>query len=338
MPLSHNTLLRQWQLLRLLPRYPRRVEAKELQRRLATEGYETTKRTIERDLMLLSETFPISLDDREKPYGWSWQKNAPILDVPGLTATQALAFALVQRFLAPLLPASALDDLKPYFKTAEQQLGALPKGRGIPSWTNKIRVIHPAQALLPPVIKPKVQRFVYEALLNNRQLQIAYHKRGAEGPVEYEIHPLGLVQRGPVTYIVCTLFQYKDVRLLALHRILSAVSLDKPVDYPKDFDLDRYIACGALDFGSGGKIRLEAVFTSDAAEHLHETPLSANQVIRPVGGERVKVTATVHDTPQLSWWLLGFGEQVEVLKPKHLRESLATSAETMSKLYRSKKS
>lgn len=332
---GHDTLARQWQLLRLLPRYPSKITARGLQERLAGEGYDATKRTIERDLMSLSEIFPISLDDREKPYGWSWQKNAPILDVPSLTAPQALAFALVQRFLAPLLPVSTLDELKPYFKTAEQQLGALPKGRGIPSWANKVRVIQPAQALLPPTIKPEIQRFIYEALLNNRQLRIAYHKRGAEGPVEYEIHPLGLVQRGPVTYLVCTLFHYKDIRLLALHRVLSAVSLDKPTDYPKDFDLDRYISSGALDFGDGEKIRLEAVFTNDAAEHLYETPLSADQVIRPVDEERVKLTATVLDTPQLSWWLLAFGDQVEVVKPKSLRHEMAKVAQAMAMRYRS---
>src|SRR3989344_116881 len=158
--MNNHTIPRQWQLLRLLPRYPRKITAGELQRLLEGEGHKTTKRTIERDLLFLSDIFPVSLDDREKPYGWSWQKNAPILDVPGLTATQALAFALVQRFLAPLLPASMLDDLKPYFKTAEQQLSTLPKGRGIPSWAGKVRVLQPAQALLPPAIKPEIQRLV----------------------------------------------------------------------------------------------------------------------------------------------------------------------------------
>ena len=99
MKAPHGTLQRQWRLLRLLPRYPTKLTASDLLNRLEGEGFETTKRTIERDLMSLSEIFPIFLDDREKPYGWSWQKNAPILDVPGLTAPQALAFALVQRIL-----------------------------------------------------------------------------------------------------------------------------------------------------------------------------------------------------------------------------------------------
>src|SRR3990167_7684112 len=102
----HDTITRQWQLLRLLPRYPRKITAGDLQRLLADEGCETTKRTVERDLMSISDIFPVSLDDREKPYGWSWQKNAPNFNIPGLSAPQALTFALVEQYLRPLLPAS----------------------------------------------------------------------------------------------------------------------------------------------------------------------------------------------------------------------------------------
>jgi len=330
---SGDTLLRQWQLLRLLPRYPQKITAGDLQKRLADEGYKTTKRSVERDLQTLSVIFPIEVDEREKPYGWSWQKNAPILDVPGLTSPQALTFALVQRFLAPLLPASLLGEIGPYFKTAERQLAALPKRRGMPSWGDKIRVVQPAQTLLPPKIKPDAQRAVYEALLDNRQLKIVYHKRGATTPVEYTVHPLGLVQRGPVFYLVCTLFHYQDVLMLTVHRILSAIALDDVVSYPKGFDLDAYIASGAMDFGNGEKIRLEALFTAEAAAHLDETLLSADQTIQPAKEGWVKVTATVNDTSQLGWWLSAFGDQVEVLKPAKLRESMAASAIATASLY-----
>lgn len=330
---SGDTLLRQWQLLRLLPCHPRKITAGDLQSRLADEGHKTTKRSVERDLHALSEIFPIVVDDREKPYGWSWRKNAPILDVPGLTMPQAITFALMQRFLAPLLPVSLINEIGPYFKVAEQQLSALPKRRGMPSWTDKIRVVQPAQTLQAPTIGRDVQATVYEALLNDRQVNLVYHRRGAEGPVEYTAHVLGLVQRGPVFYIVCTIFHYEDVRLLALHRILSARLLDEPSKRPKDFDLDAYIAKGGIDFGTGKQIRLEVLFTREAAAHLEETPLSNDQAIQPARDGWVKVTATVNDTPQLGWWLSAFGDQVEVLKPTHLRKSMAASATVMARLY-----
>ena len=67
--------------------------------------------------------------------------------------------------------------------------------------------------------------------------------------------------------------------------------------------------------------------------HLHETPLSADQKITPIDDAREKVVATVLDTPQLCWWLLGFGENVEVLKPAKLREELSTTAKAMAEMY-----
>jgi predicted DNA-binding transcriptional regulator YafY len=328
-----DTLQRQWQLLRRLPRYPQKVTASYLQSRLADDGHRTTKRSVERDLQALSEIFPITVDEREKPYGWSWQKNAPILDVPGLTSPQALAFAMVKRFLSPILPTSLIDEIGPYFKVAEQQLSALPKRRGMPSWADKVRVVHPAQTLLAPKIDAYVQAAVYEALLNDRQVNLVYHRRGADGPVEYTAHLLGVVQRGSVLYLVCTIFQYEDVRLLALHRVLSARLLDDVSKRPKDFNLDDYIAKGGIDFGTGKKIRLEALFTSEAAAHLEETPLSDDQAIRPADDDWVRVTATVNDTAQLGWWLSAFGDQVEVIKPAHLRESMAVSAAALARLY-----
>jgi predicted DNA-binding transcriptional regulator YafY len=334
---SGDTLQRQWHLLRFLPRYPQKITASDLQVRLANEGYKTTKRSVERDLNALSEIFPIVVDDREKPYGWSWEKHAPILDVPGLTGPQALAFMLLQRFLSPLLPTAVLGEISPYFKAAEKQLAAQPRRRGMPSWTDKIRVVQPSQTLRPPDIKPDIQLVVHEGLLLNRQIKIAYHKRGAKGPVEYTVHPLGLVQRGPVFYLVCTLFHYQDVLLLALHRVLSAVLMDEEAIRPKDFELDSYVYSGALDFGAGKKVRLEALFVEPAAEHLHETPLSEDQAITPAGDGWVKVAATVNDTPQLAWWLLAFGEQIEVLKPASLRKDMATSAAAMARNYRKRR-
>ncbi len=331
----HDTLSRQWQLLRLLPRHPQKITAGDLQRQLERDGFETTKRTIERDLNFLSESFPILLDDRDKPYGWSWKKDAPTLSVPGLTVPQALAFALVKRFLGPLLPASLVAELDAHFTAAEKQLAALPKSRGVPSWIEKVRAVPPAQPLLPPKINQKVQATVYEALLQSKQIQIAYHKRGATSQVEYTVHPLAIVQRGPVTYLVCTLFKYQDVLLLALHRILSAVLLEDKSKYPDGFRLDDYLASGALNFGKGERIRLEAIFSSEAAEHLHETPLSEDQQIKPLDAGRVTVSATVLDTPQLAWWLLAFGEGVEVVKPAALRAEMARTAEALARLYRS---
>jgi predicted DNA-binding transcriptional regulator YafY len=47
----------------------------------------------------------------------------------------------------------------------------------------------------------------------------------------------------------------------------------------------------------------------------------------------VLVEATVADTRQLRWWLLGFGGRVEVLEPEGLRGEMKGHAERMAGRY-----
>lgn len=331
---AREAIQRQWHLLRELPRFPATVTVGQIARRLAANGMHPTPRTIERDMVALSAMFPIVADESKKPYAWSWAKDAPAFTVPGLTNAQALALNLLQQHLAGLLPESITGQLRPYFAGAEVQLAAAGRHSRLPAWIKKVKVIQPTQTLRPPTIKSDIQNTVYEALLAERQVRLVYHKRGATSPSEYAVHPLGLIQRGPVTYLVCTLFDYPDPMLLALHRIRSALMLDEPSVTPNGFDLEAYVASGAADFGAGKMIRLETAFVRKAAEHLHETPLSKDQAIRSIDAGRVKVTARVADTPQLRWWLLAFGDQVEVLKPKTLRQEMAKTARVMAARYR----
>src|ERR1700730_10206168 len=80
-----DTLLRQWHMLREVPRYPHKIAVSELRGRLEAAGFDVTARTSERDLNELSEAFPLPSDDRERPFGWSWQKDAPAFDLPNLS-------------------------------------------------------------------------------------------------------------------------------------------------------------------------------------------------------------------------------------------------------------
>ena len=334
MTITQDTLLRQWEMLRQIPRYPKKVTARTLLERLETSGYVTTKRTIERDLQALSRHFPLALDNRSAPFGWSWQKDAAAIDVPALSSSEALSFMMVRRFLEPLMPASVLSQLAPYFSMAERCLssqgGKVPTG----SWLKKIAVVPAGQPLLPAPVTAEAQSILHEALLHNRQVRLSYQKRGDQNAVECVAHPLGLVQRGGVLYLIATLFDYDDARLLALHRVRSAELLAADARHPDGFDLDAFIAAGNLGFGQEQTINLVLRFSRSAGEHLWDTPLASNQKISEISEGRIEVHATVIDTPQLRWWLLGFAEGVEVIEPPSLRQDVAARLHSANRLYR----
>lgn len=64
-----ETLLRQWAMLRFIPRHPRRIDTGRLRAELQKQGYEITLRTIQRDLNKLSAVLPL-VCDQSKPQGW----------------------------------------------------------------------------------------------------------------------------------------------------------------------------------------------------------------------------------------------------------------------------
>jgi predicted DNA-binding transcriptional regulator YafY len=326
--------MRQWQMLRMIPRHPQIITASELQRKLENEQFTVTKRTVERDLQALSAVFPLMLDERDRPYGWSWQADACNFNVPGLSNNEALAFVMVEQHLKTLLPASTLSQLQPYFKAAKQHLNDIPRSERIRSWLNKVRTVPPSQPLLPSPVNTQVQQAVYEALLTDRQLEITYKKRGANELSGYRIHPLAVVQRGPVTYLCCSVDYDEILRKFAMHRIQSVIALDEPVKIPSGFSIDEVIASGEFGFGDGKQIKLEAVFHHGVGDHLFETPISADQILTDLGDGKVKLNATVANTQQLIWWLLGLGDGVEVAKPLALRKKMVDEIDKMSQRYR----
>ena len=333
MPKNQDALFRQWHMLRLVPRYPHKVTVQDIRKSLEGGGFTISERSIQRDLNDLSGSFPLYCDNRERPYGWSWQKDAASFDLPGLTVPEALTLAMVEQHLRDLLPASMVDQMRPYFSAAHRRLDAEPKPHRGRSWLDKVRTVPPTQQLLAPKIDIAVQHVVTDALLHERQVKIQYRKRGHKSAVEYRIHPLALVQRGPMMYLYCRFFDHEDARTLALHRIVSAEILDELAKYPSGFSLDRQIALGTWGFGAGKMIYIELVFAPGYGDHLFETPLSKDQQIKELADHHLRITATVPDTPQLEWWVMGFGAGVEVVAPSDLRGRVSITVQELSRLY-----
>jgi predicted DNA-binding transcriptional regulator YafY len=326
-----TTLSRMMAMLRHIPRHPRKIDTNALLQRLDNAGYDISLRSIQRDLNDLSGILPL-VSDNGRPLGWSWQADADPFHLPFLDPQAALTFHLVERHLPALLPESTLNYLAPWFRTAAAVLEA--NDHGVTRWPDKVRVLPRGLRLQSPPVEPSVHATLYDALLQERQVTVRYLQRQATEAKDFVVHPLGVVARDTVIYLVCTMWNFTDVRQLALHRMQSATLLEAASSRPEGFCLDAYIAGGAFGYPeSSDTIQLEALFSSDTAAHLAECPLADDQQIVPESGSVVRISATVRDTKELRWWLLGFGDQVTVLEPPQLRDRMRDIVAGMAASY-----
>jgi|SaaInlV_200m_DNA_3_1039701.scaffolds.fasta_scaffold25875_2 predicted DNA-binding transcriptional regulator YafY len=109
---------------------------------------------------------------------------------------------------------------------------------------------------------------------------------------------------------------------------------NKAIRIPKEFDLDHYIQSGSFAYLIGDPFQVELIFTANRGAHLKETPLSLDQVIEDLDDGRIRVKATVKNSNQLRWWLLGFGDEVVIISPSSLREEFTSLLERMLDHYK----
>lgn len=327
-----ETLSRQWLMLKKIPAYPRSISTGDIHQYLRDEGHDVELRTIQRDLNRLSTDFSLTCEMAGRANYWQWAKGANSLEIPSMTPSAALMFKLVEQYLKPLLPRSTLRLMAPYLERSTEVM----KATQFQGWRKNVRMLGRGPNLIPPRISNEVREVVYAALMENKRFQVNYRPRQKKA-VKYEVNPQGLVVKDGITYVVSTLWNYDDLKHLALHRMRLPELLDKPGNVLKGFSLADYLETES-SFAypvTHGKLRLKVRLDSQAAFHLRESKLSADQKLEGIDEASVILTATVADSSEIRWWLLGFGDQVEVLEPAELRREFTAIVDNLKKFYSS---
>jgi predicted DNA-binding transcriptional regulator YafY len=300
----------------------RRITARELARRL-----EVSERTIQRDMDALGAAGVPVLAERGPQGGWSLAERYRT-DLNGLNEAEMRALFLMHspRILADLgiRPAAEAGIVK--------LLAALPAmARGDAEHAR--RCIHidgagwKAAAEQVPLL-PTLHDAVWEGL----QVVISY-ERGDGVLVERRVHPLGLVAKGSIWYMVAAVDG--EPRTYRVSRVRGAQLLGEAIDRPAGFDLAEFWEASTRSF-SERLPRYPAVLRlhHDAIPLLHmarytrverlgepdETGWLTAEVLFEVPAEALAVT-------------LGLGALAEVLEPAELREQVRGQVAGMARRY-----
>lgn len=327
-----DSLIRYLDMLSRIPKDPLFITTPELLKQLQNAGYDVDLRTVQRDLIKLSGSSfsPIFNSGNTKPLQWSWPSFHRV-HLPTMTSQEALTFKLVETFLDGLLPPAIKQQLSDYFQSANSVIQASP----LANWVDKIRIIPSSLSLQPPAIADTVLDTVYQALLTQRQISAIY--QGVDQtPKSFNVHPLGLVFRNKVIYLVATIGDSSNIKQLALHRFIETQLTELLAASPSGFLLETYINQGEFDYpvaDDGSYINLKLRIGGYLKQLLSETPLHDEQQIWDEGDEFILETPIL-DTAQLRWWIRSFATEIEVLEPFELREEFAAEAMDLNKIYR----
>lgn len=284
---------------------------------------EVSERTARRDLEALAMAGIPVYSQAGKGGGWSLVGGART-DLTGLTAAEARTLFLVAGPSASATPQvkAALRKLvralpEPFRATAEAAASAI--------------VLDPSSWDRTPVTPPEHLEVLQRAVVDGVQVRIVY--AGRDRPVtERTIHPLGLVAKASVWYLVAG--TEAGLRTFRVGRIRSVEVTDEPVERPEGFDLEetwRSIV-DSLDerrvwFRAEGRARPEAVGWLRGAFGKR---LSTGE---PAADGRIPVELRSWSAQALAAELASFGALVEVTSPDEVRAELARIGGSLSRMY-----
>jgi proteasome accessory factor B len=288
-----------------------------------------TRRTIFRDLRdIRGAGLPLEFDEETRVY------HVPSRFFPpqfGITADEALAVLTVCHDRN----GAAKQPLRTHARQAAEKFEmGLPPGV-------KLKLKHRARAV---EILRKPARFLedfesaFEQLIaaaaERLCVRIGYDSVSDGGTISTKLSPYRLLQSRHSWYVIGRSSRHRAVRTFNVGRIVRCEVLEESFRIPRGFSIDRYLGnAWHLIRGEGPDqevlIRFQPLVARNVAEvRWHKTQ---RQQLNEDGTLDFRVT--VSGLWEISWWILSYGDQAEVLEPAELRQLIAERVSRMATIY-----
>lgn len=292
------------------------------------EELEVSRRTVFRDLNMLEMAhIPYYYDDQRKGYRINRHFFLPPVN---LTLSEALAMLAVSGRLRPSAHLPLLSNCAAAAVKLENALPT-PMRRQIGGILD-----HLAVSLGKVSDHTGMDETFCElaaAVAERRICRIRYDSFHEAREIETDIHPLRVVFVGRAWYVIAHSALHRQRRTFKLVRIRELTVTDRPFTPPAGNQLDDY-------FGSAWSLIPEGKLYD---VHLHFEPMVAGNVaeVRWHDSQQIdwnedgsiEFRVRVDGLGEITWWILGYGDQVEVLYPPELRRRVAETVASTARKY-----
>ncbi|QBD80263.1 YafY family transcriptional regulator [Ktedonosporobacter rubrisoli] len=290
------------------------------------QTFETSKRTIYRDIQALSEA------------------GVPLISVPGQ------GYSLMEGYFLPPLSFSSEEatmlllgsdfmarNFDAQYRAAAQSAGRKIAGVLPEHLRDEVHYLRESIVFITPGAPddldelPKLQQ-LRRAIIEHTTVRFTYYTRHSQTdePSVREVDPYGLVHYLNRWMLTGYCHMRKDVRHFRLDRLEALEFLPRTFQRQPNYHvIDR-----SRSQGQAGDIRVRVLFDVQVARWVREAR-SFYMTSAEETTEGLLATLMVRHESEVQQWLLGWGSHARVLEPESLRQSLTEEARKMLQHYAS---
>ena len=171
-----------------------------------------------------------------------------------------------------------------------------------------------------------------QAIVKKRKVNIRYHSLFEGTIIDVELSPYHLLYNKRAWYVLGRSSLHKSVRTFKLNRIRELTTTQRCFVDGEKFDVYDYLGRAWSMIPEGRIYNIKLRFLPKVAHNVAEVQWHSTQkVVRNSDGSAT-VEFRVDGLGEITWWILGYGDQVQVLAPKTLRKRVLQIAKNMTEL------
>ena len=190
------------------------------------------------------------------------------------------------------------------------------------------------QQVSPLEGKDAVYQQLVAAISAQRYVRIRYDSVHDGQIIATKLSPYRLLFSRRAWYVIGRSSLHRSVRTFHVGRILQLEALEDTFAPPRNFSLDRYFRnAWHMIPESGADHNVHVRFKSNVARNVAEVLWHKTQRCEMASDGSLDFRVTVSGLDEISWWILGYADQAEVIEPAALREKVAGRAAALLRQY-----
>ena len=286
-----------------------------------------SRRTIYRDLTIL-EAAGISILYHPDRQGYQLAREC-LLQPPQLDDMEALALLIMSRLGFAQDPFGLLAHARSGLAKVLQALPTQLKGRV--TSCGELIPDERTDLELPPD-RQAIYETILSALSRRRRLRITYREDAVREPVTTLLSLYRLARIRCQWSLIGRSSFHREVEIFRVPWIQRIELTEEPYTIPPRFRLERFLEKSKRGH-SAPRHDVLLRFSPRVAPAIRDAPYPRDQTLTPSPSGELDLFLSVETLDEIVFWALGFGDQVEVLRPEELRVAIRKQAERVASIH-----
>ena len=285
---------------------------------------EVATKTIHRDIEFMRDRLGLPIEFNPARNGYAYTEE--VSSFPNLQITEGELFALIVAEKA-LQQYRGTSFEKPILSAIRKMEQSLPD-------TISLNLADIGQTIsfrtrAEPILNLEIFDTLARAATHRQQIELAYRKPGQSQAEKRLVDPYHLANINGEWYLFAYDHARKDIRTFVPARVQSARPTGKTFARPEKFSVEKRLRDSFGVVAGEGEYEVVIRFNARAADYVREKKWHESQQLRELKGGGVELKMKLSSLREIERWILSWGGDAKVLKPRELAEAVRKSAEAI---------